>query len=64
MIKSLKHHFDAIIGIEIFPIISFLIFFVFFVALIVYVMRQDKGFISKMSTIPLEDEQPEKQFKL
>lgn len=53
MLKFIKHHM-SIEGIEIFPLISFLLFFTFFVLVLVYVMRQDKKHIQEMSNLPLE----------
>ncbi|MEM6641884.1 MAG: CcoQ/FixQ family Cbb3-type cytochrome c oxidase assembly chaperone [Bacteroidota bacterium] len=55
MLKFIKHHMETISGIEIYPIISFLIFFIFFFALIFYVVRVDKKVFSDISKIPLED---------
>lgn len=42
-------------GIEIFPLVSFLIFFLFFVGLLYYVMRMKKGHVDLMSQIPLSE---------
>lgn len=44
---------------EIFPIISLLIFFLFFVALFVYVAKKDKAYIKKVSNLPLEGDNPQ-----
>lgn len=41
--------------IEIYPVISFIIFFVFFLAVLWIVFSSDKKFISKMENLPLED---------
>lgn len=46
---------ETISGIEIFPIISFIIFFSFFVGLIVYAMRLSKSSLDEMSNLPLEE---------
>lgn len=49
---------DVLQGIDhvaIWPIISFVIFFLFFLVLIWWVMTADKGYISKMKQLPLED---------
>lgn len=54
-----KYIYELIDNVEIYPIISLLIFFVFFVTLLVYVFLVDKGYINKMKNIPLdEEEQP------
>lgn len=47
---------DTIIGIEIYPIIALLIFFVFFVGLITWTFTYRKEAINELSMMPLEDE--------
>lgn len=49
-----KHYFERIQGIEIYPIISLLIFFIFFVLLFAWVIRADKKYINKMKNLPLD----------
>ena len=56
MLKFIKHHMETIAGIEIYPIISFLIFFTFFVLMLIYVLRADKNRMSEIANIPLDDE--------
>lgn len=56
MLKFVKHHMETIIGIEIYPLISLLIFFIFFTGLIYLTARSSKHFIAEMSNMPLEDE--------
>ena len=51
-----KNVLQAIDGIEIYPLISFSIFFVFFLGLIVYVILMDKNYAQAMSSIACEDE--------
>jgi cbb3-type cytochrome oxidase subunit 3 len=46
---------ETISGIEIFPIIAFLIFFTFFVGLIIYAMRLSKSNVDEMSNLPFEE---------
>lgn len=55
--RYLKHYFETIIGIEIYPIISLLIFFFFFVALGYYVIKMKKKHLEYMSNSPLELEE-------
>lgn len=50
-----KHYFEGAEHITVGPIISLIIFFVFFILLLYWVMKADKGFIKKMSDMPLED---------
>ena len=56
MLKFIKHHLESILGIEIFPVLSFLIFFIFFVILFIWVIKSDKKTIDEISRIPLEPE--------
>jgi cbb3-type cytochrome oxidase subunit 3 len=51
-----KNVLQAIDGIAIYPIISFLIFFVFFVGLTLFVLLSDKKHIAAMSRMPLQNE--------
>jgi len=53
MLKYIKHYM-SVDGLEIFPLISFLLFFTFFLLVLFYVMRQDKKHIQEMSNLPLE----------
>tara|TARA_R110002124_G_scaffold250978_1_gene416113 strand:+ start:243 stop:440 length:198 start_codon:yes stop_codon:yes gene_type:complete len=57
MLKFIKHHMEGISGIEIFPMISFLIFFTFFVLMLVYVLKADKQRLKVLSNLPLENNQ-------
>ena len=42
-------------GVELFPLISLVIFFTFFVLLITWVIRLNRGYIDTMENLPLED---------
>ena len=55
MLKFIKHHMSSIDGIEIYPIISLIIFTLFFTLLIVYVMRMDKKHVEAIKNSPLEE---------
>ncbi len=46
---------DSIIGIEIYPVISLSIFFLFFVAVGVLVARMSKKQVAELSQMPLND---------
>jgi uncharacterized protein involved in cysteine biosynthesis len=48
---------DSIEGIEIYPILSLIIFFVFFVALFWWVFTAKKDYIETVSNIPLDNNQ-------
>ncbi|SDK69195.1 hypothetical protein SAMN04488034_101129 [Salinimicrobium catena] len=56
MLKFIKGHMETIAGIEIYPILSLLIFFVFFVLLFWWVFTARKDYIERMEQIPLETE--------
>ena len=51
-----KNVLQSITDIEIWPVISFIIFFVFFLCLLAWVFTVDKKFIEKMSALPIEEE--------
>ena len=55
MLKFIKHNMETISGIEIFPIISLLIFFIFFVGLYTWVYTYKKDTINEMSRLPLTE---------
>jgi cytochrome c oxidase cbb3-type subunit 4 len=46
---------SSIGGIEIYPLISFIVFFIFFTIVAVWVFMESKESIVKMSNLPLED---------
>ena len=56
MLKFAKNYMDSIEGIEIYPIISLLIFFVFFVVLFWWVFTAKKDYITTVSNIPLDNQ--------
>ncbi|WP_116524785.1 CcoQ/FixQ family Cbb3-type cytochrome c oxidase assembly chaperone [Seonamhaeicola aphaedonensis] len=56
MLKFVKNHMESITGIEIYPIISLLIFFIFFVALFWWVVSAKKDYIKRVSNIPLDNQ--------
>ena len=50
-----KNVLQNITNIEIWPLISFVIFFVFFLGLLWWVFTADKKFIAEMAALPLGD---------
>ncbi|WP_299365611.1 CcoQ/FixQ family Cbb3-type cytochrome c oxidase assembly chaperone [Winogradskyella sp.] len=54
MLKFVKNHMESITGIEIYPIISLLIFFIFFVGLFYWVITAKKEYITTVSNLPLD----------
>ena len=56
MFKFVKGHMETIAGVEVYPIVSLLIFFIFFVLLFWWVFTARKDYITSMENIPLEPE--------
>ncbi len=56
MLKFVKGNLENIDGVQIYPMISLLIFFVFFVILFYWVLTASKKHIAEVSNIPLEDD--------
>jgi len=57
MLRFIKGNLENIDGVEIYPIISLLIFFIFFVGLFFWVITMKKSHIEEVSNIPLENDQ-------
>lgn len=53
MLKFIKHHMTSIVGIEIFPIIAFVLFFTFFLGMLWYVLTMRRDRVSRMEQMPL-----------
>jgi cytochrome c oxidase cbb3-type subunit IV len=50
-----KNVLQSIENIQIWPVISFVIFFVFFLCLLLWVFTTDKKFIDKMKSMPMDE---------
>lgn len=59
MLKFVKGPLESIEGVAIYPIISLLIFFIFFSVLFWWVFTAKKDYINRVSDIPLEIEDQE-----
>ena len=57
MFEQIKHNMETIAGVEIYPIVSLLIFFTFFVGLGLWVSTYKKEKIEELSEIPFRDNQ-------
>lgn len=57
MFEQIKHNMETIAGVAVYPILSLLIFFAFFVGLGIWVFSYNKEKITEMSQIPLNDDQ-------
>ncbi len=63
MLKFVKHHMESILGIEMFPMISLVIFFVFFCLVTFYALGMRKSHVQYMESMPMEeDHELEKDF--
>ena len=58
MYKNILQNID---NIAIWPVVSFVIFFVFFICLLWWVFSVDKGFINKMKELPIDSDNANKQ---
>ena len=57
MLRFIKGNLENIDGVAIYPIISLLIFFIFFVGLFFWVITMKKSHIQEISNLPLENDQ-------
>ncbi|WP_350289240.1 CcoQ/FixQ family Cbb3-type cytochrome c oxidase assembly chaperone [uncultured Croceitalea sp.] len=60
MLKFVKNHMESMEGIATYPMISLLIFFLFFVILGLWVFTATKNHIKEMSNLPLDENNQEK----
>ncbi len=56
-----KYYFEQVHNVEVWPIISLVIFFVFFVGLLIYVWKINKTHVAHMEAMPLTDDQSENE---
>ena len=56
MLKFIKHNLEGIDGVEIYPIISLLLFFLVFITMIVFVFKLPKKRIDEVSQFPLDND--------
>lgn len=61
MLKFIKHNMETILGIEIFPLISFIIFFVFFCVLFIWVAQMKKSEVNALAALPFDAEVEENE---
>ena len=53
-----KEVLRSIDNVAIWPVISFVIFFTFFIGLLWFTFTADKNFIKRMSNMPFDDQNP------
>jgi cytochrome c oxidase cbb3-type subunit 4 len=49
-------YLESIEGIAAYPMFSLIVFFIFFVALVVWALKAGKGYLKRMSQLPLDPE--------
>jgi cell division septal protein FtsQ len=54
MFKFIKQYAETMEHVAVYPVISLLIFFIFFVVLLMYVKKMDKQSVQVLSNIPLD----------
>ncbi|HRO75793.1 MAG TPA: CcoQ/FixQ family Cbb3-type cytochrome c oxidase assembly chaperone [Crocinitomicaceae bacterium] len=55
MLRFIKQNLETIAGVEIFPMISLLIFVLFFLIVLIRVIRMKKSNVAEISSYPLMD---------
>jgi hypothetical protein len=50
----IRNYLQSIEGVEIYPLISLVVFVVFFVAVFIWILKIDNNYIKKMKELPLE----------
>lgn len=56
MLKFIKHHLDTIAGVEIYPMISLILFFTVFAVMLFIVLKMPKNSIEEISNLPLDND--------
>ena len=57
--KIVMNTLERIQGVEVFPLFSLIVFFLFFVIMAYLVFNLDKGYINDMKNMPLEEDNNE-----
>ncbi len=55
MFKFIKQYAEKMDHAQVYPMISLMIFFLFFIVLLIYVTKMDKSSITTLSNIPLDE---------
>ncbi len=50
----IRNYLQTIEGVEIYPLISLIIFVIFFVLMLVWMLKVDKNYIKEMEQLPLD----------
>lgn len=62
MLRFIKQNLETIAGVEIFPLISLLIFVTFFIIVLIRVIRMKKSNVAEISDYPLHDGSEEDKY--
>ena len=54
-------YLESIEGIAAYPMFSLIVFFVFFLVLVIWALKADKGYLKKMGELPLDPENNQKK---
>ena len=58
MLKFIKHHLDTITGIGLYPTISFVLFFSFFLVVVLWLRRTGRGHFDRTAGLPIDGAPP------
>lgn len=53
MLKFIKHHLETIEGIDIYPVLSFIVFFLFFLGVLWWVFTVRRSHLRHMAELPI-----------
>jgi cbb3-type cytochrome oxidase subunit 3 len=63
MLRFIKHNLTSMLGIEIYPLFSLVLFTLFFAIVLLYVWKMSKSRVTEMSALPFEFEQEDTNTK-
>jgi cbb3-type cytochrome oxidase subunit 3 len=63
MLRFIKHNLTSMLGIEIYPLFSLVLFTLFFAIVLLYVWKMTKSRVNEMSALPLEFETEDTNIK-
>jgi cbb3-type cytochrome oxidase subunit 3 len=63
MLRFIKHNLTSMLGIEIYPLFSMVLFTLFFAIVLLYVWKMTKSRVNEMSALPLELEPQDTNIK-
>ncbi|CAN5803952.1 hypothetical protein BH11BAC7_BH11BAC7_22890 [soil metagenome] len=58
------NYLQSITGVSIFPLISLLVFVIFFILLGIYVLKADKNRLNYIAALPIEEQEKEENNKI